>query len=96
MPSEHPRGSQLRMGLPPSQETHPGCWDASPRTRFRGPSLETAPFQSSLGRGAASIPFFRTLPTLPLAGSGQSPPKESARRTKDELASSVAAHGSQG
>lgn len=30
MPSEHPRGSQLRMGLPPSQETHPGRWDASP------------------------------------------------------------------
>lgn len=74
MPSERPRGSQTRMGLPFSQETHPDCRDASPAARRSGDHPRNLhPSQSSPGQAATSITFFRTLPTLPLAGSGQSP-----------------------
>lgn len=81
-------------GLPAEDGTPTLPVDASrplgcvPHTTFRGPSQESSPFQPSLGRGATSIGFFRTLPTLPLAGSGQSPPREKAWRTEDELAGS--------
>lgn len=81
-------------GLPAEDGTPTLPGDASrplgcvPRTTFRGPSQESSPFQPSLGRGATSIGFFRTFPTLPLAGSGQSPPREKAWRTEDELAGS--------
>lgn len=81
-------------GLPAEDGTPTLLGDASrplgcvPRTTFRGPSQESSPFQPSLGQGATSIGFFRIFPTLPLAGSGQSPPREKAWRTDDELAGS--------
>lgn len=82
MPSERPRGSQMRMGLPFSQETHPDCWDASPAARRSGDHPRNLhPSQPSPERGATSTTFFRTLPNLPLAGSGQSPPREGAGNT---------------
>lgn len=85
-----PRDSQTRMGLPFSQETRPGFWDASPAARRSGNHPRNLhPSQPSPGRGAISKTFFRTLPTLPLVGSGQSPPTEGTGSTaKDELAGS--------
>lgn len=78
------------MGLPFSRETHPGCWDASPTARrFGNHPRNLHPSQTSPGQGAHSTTFFRTLFTLPLVDSGQSPPREGAGSTaKDELAGS--------